>query len=274
LRKNREVPYYSCLALENISWLRHGFSTRTDGSGGTLNLNPAGMDTPERINDNYSRLLSAIGLENAAFVSLNQIHSNLVYVVESTAYLPRMFNLFQPEEIVRTRQAETGDALVTNIENTALTIKTADCFPILIADPVHRAVGAVHSGWRGTLAGVLPRAIDEMSRRFQSDPARLLFAIGPAIRECCFEVGEEVARLFSKTYPEAATARPHPTAPGKYLVNLAAVLKIQMTQSGARPENQHDLEMCTCCNTREFFSWRAQGAAAGRMLSVIAVSYC
>jgi len=278
LRENREIPYYICRVFKSLPWLRHGFSTRRGGADKeTLDLNSASPDTPERISENRRRLLSALGLKDAAVVFLNQIHSGRVYTVESSAgfhesTLP--FYLFSSSCPIGTRLPKIenyeGDALVTNVGNAALAIKTADCFPVLIADPVHRAIGAVHSGWRGTLARVLPRAIEEMSRRFRSDPARLLFAIGPGIRECCFEVDEDVAGLFAETYPEKSTVRP--SAPGKYLVNLAAVLKVQMTQSGVPPENQHDLGMCTCCNTREFFSRRAEGASAGRMMAVIAVA--
>ena len=250
------MPYYSCPAFGSLSWLRHGFSTRRGfADEGVFNPDSGAL---ERVNENHRGLLRVLGLENPALISLNQSHSDRVCVVE-TGY--REFSAARYE----------GDALVTNTKNSALTIKTADCFPILIADPVHRAVGAVHSGWRGTLLGILPGTIREMRRRFQSDPARLLFALGPGIRECCFEVGEDVARLFIKTYPEKSTARPHPAAPGKYLVNLASVLRTQMTQSGVPLENQHDSGMCTCCNTRDFFSWRAEGATAGRMMSVIAI---
>jgi len=262
LRENQEIPYYSCRAFEKLPWLRHGFSTRCGGAGEVnLNLNSAVWDAPERVNDNRRRLLSALDIKNADIVSLNQIHSNRIFVVESAA------------DFHNTEKTENheGDGLVTNIENTALAVKTADCFPVLIVDPAHRAIGAVHSGWRGTLARVLPRAIEEMSRRYHSDPARLLVALGPGIRECCFEVNEDVARLFKEAYPDKATARPHTSAPGKYLADIAAVLKIQMTQSGVSPDNQHDIGICTCCNTREFFSWRAEGAAAGRMMAVIAI---
>jgi YfiH family protein len=275
LRENRGIPYYSCRAFENLPWLRHGFSTRWGGADdGTLNLNPAAWDTPERVNENRRRLLSSLGLKDASLVTLDQIHSNRIYTVESAADLLE-FGKFGEPVSGRSIKPETknheGDALVTNVENAALAIKTADCFPVLIVDPVHRAVGAVHSGWRGTLARVLPGAIEEMSRRYQSDPACLLAALGPGIRECCFETGEDVASLFDEAYPEKNTARPSPAAPGKYLVNLAAVLKIQMKQSGVPPENQYDLGMCTCCGTREFFSWRAEGAASGRMMAVIAL---
>jgi YfiH family protein len=265
LRGTHDVPYYACRAFENLPWLRHGFSTRLGGANeGTLNLNYAAWDAPGRVNENRRLLLSALGLENANLVSLHQIHSNRVYAVESTDLSEEAVN----SEI----DNYEGDALVTNVENAALAIKTADCFPVLLADPIQRIIGAVHSGWRGTLTRVLPCAIEEMSRRYQSNPAHMLAAIGPGIRECCFETGEDVARLFTETYPEKSTAQPHPSAPGKYLVNLAAVLKKQLTQSGVPPENQHDSGMCTCCNTREFFSWRAEGAATGRMMAVISIS--
>ena len=278
LRENRGIPYYSCLAFESLPWLRHGFSTRRGGAGeGRLNLHYIGGDTRE-VNENRRRLLSALGLENAALIAIDQIHSNHVCAVEPAVGLhdSRLsFFLIPSPGSIEIRQAEInkreGDALVTNVANAALAIKTADCFSILIVDPVHMAVGAVHSGWRGTLAGVLPSAIDEMSRRFQSDPARILFALGPGIRECCFETGEDVAKLFAESYPGETVSRPHPSLSGKYFVNLAYVLKAQMTQSGALLENQHDLGICTRCNARDFFSRRAEGALAGRMMSVIAI---
>ena len=257
-RENLGVSFYSCRAFESLPWLRHGFSTRRGGADGKpLNLHPTAGDDPERINDNRRRLLCALGLENAALASLNQIHSDRVYVVGDSKPGTEIYE---------------GDAIVSNVENAAVAVKTADCFPILIVDPNRRVVGAVHSGWRGTLSRILPGTINEMLRRFQSDPACLMAAIGPAIRECCFEVGEDVARLFSRGYPQITTAQPHPTAPGKYLVNLAAVLKEQLTQSGIPQENQYDIGMCTCCGTSDFFSWRDEGAAAGRMMAVIGIS--
>ena len=280
LRENQGIPYYSCRAFESLTWLSHGFSTRQGGAGEEFfTMNSAAGNTSERANKNRRRLLSALGLEDTTLVSLNQVHSDRVYTVgyaESAVGFHEStfpFQLFSSSEPIGNRQPKInnyeGDALVTNIESVALAIKTADCFPVLIADTVHKAIGVVHSGWRGTLAGVLPRTIEEMKRRFHSDPAHLIFALGPGIRECCFEVDEDVARLFIETYTEKSTARS--AIPGKYLVNLAAVSKAQMTQSGVPPENQHDSGMCTCCNTQEFFSWRAEGTAAGRMISVISI---
>ena len=255
LRRNLEIPYYSCRAFESLPWLRHGFSTRW--SGDERITDSATLNTTNSINENLRLMVSALGLKNTEIVSLNQIHSNRVHAVKSDGS-------FEMENY-------EGDGLITNIENVALAIKTADCFPVLIVDPIHKAICAVHSGWRGTLSRVLPGAIEEMVGQYRSDPARLMAAIGPGIRECCFEVGEEVARLFKEAYPGVSTARPHPDVPGKYLVDIGGVLRTQLAQSGVPPKNHYDSGMCTCCNTREFFSWRAEGAAAGRMISVIAL---
>jgi len=153
--------------------------------------------------------------------------------------------------------------------NVALAVQTADCLPVLIADPVNEAVAAVHSGWRGTLSGVLLQTIREMQRAFSSDPTQLLVAVGPGIRACCFEVGADVAELFNSEYPASNPAKPIDNRPGKFLMDLIAVLDIQLTEAGVRPENCYDLGACTCCNTDRFFSYRAEGAASGRMMAVI-----
>jgi hypothetical protein len=238
VRKFRGIPYYSCRAFENLPQLCHGFGTRQGGG------------SPE----SSRRFLSALHLEEARLTMLRQVHSNRVYIIEDNS---RQWNRSE------------GDALSTRMENVALAVAVADCFPVLIADPVGKAVAAVHSGWRGTLSGVLLRTIREMQQAFRSNPATLLVAIGPGIRACCFEVGSEVAGLFEKEYPGARLAQPANARPGKYLLDLASALDMQLDLAGVLPGNRYDLGACTCCNTREFFSYRAEGPAAGRMMAVI-----
>ena len=263
LRENREIPYYSCTAFESLPWLRHGFSTRRGGipriSGGhdaSLNLNLTSWDSPERVDENRRRFLAALAMENGALVTLNQIHSDRVHVVTGHS---------DPLTAIE------GDALITKEKNVAIAIKTADCFPLLIADPIHKAVGAVHSGWRGTLSNIVACTIEEMSQHFSSDPAELMIALGPGIRDCCFEVGTEVADLFAEACPEIAPALPISDRPGKFLVDLVKVLHVQLTRSGVPTKNRYDMGICTCCNTQEFFSYRAEGASAGRMMSIISI---
>jgi polyphenol oxidase len=252
------TPYYSCRVLENLPRLRHGFSTRRGGvpdlNESSLNLANASWDSPARVDENRRRYLSAVHLEDARLITLHQVHSNCVHIIEEISH--------------QWNQSE-GDALITRTENIALAVKTADCLPVLMADPATNAIAAVHSGWRGTLSGVLPEAIREMQRAFGSMPANLLIAIGPGIRSCCFEVGQEVAELFDKAFPEAGLSKPISARPGKFLLDLCGALRIQLNLAGVRSENQFDLDACTCCNTNDFFSYRAEGAASGRMMAVI-----
>lgn len=253
-RESQGIPYYACKAFELLPHVRHGFSTRTSGAAdlvNALNLGDTSWDSPPRVSENRRRFLSALHLEDALLITLHQVHSDRVHIIED---ISDQWN-----------QAE-GDALITRLENAALSVQVADCLPVLIADPVMDAVAAVHSGWRGTLSGILPQTIREMERTFHSDPSTLMAAIGPGIRACCFEVGSEVADPFNKEYPGCCSAA---NQSGKFLLDLSKVLDIQMHLAGIRPEHRFDLDACTRCNPDEFFSYRAEGPAAGRMMAII-----
>jgi len=265
LREFLGIPYYSCLAFEDVPHLRHGFSTRRGGAPdlkeSSLNLSDAPWDSTSRVNENRHRFLSALQLADAPLIALRQVHSNRVHIIEDISTQWNQLGAYPGN-------AE-GDAMATRVENIALTVKSADCLPVLIVDPAKNAVAAVHSGWRGTLSEILLCTIREMQRAFGSDPSQLLTAIGPGIRACCYEIGSDVADLFKTKYPECCSAMPASVHPDKYLLDLGTVLDIQMNRARIRPENRYDLKACTCCNTEEFFSHRAEGAAAGRMMSII-----
>jgi polyphenol oxidase len=254
LRNNHGIHYYSCRAFESLPWVRHGFSTRHGGAYGSLNLQDTSWDSPDRVQENKIRFLSALQMNASSLITMHQVHSSRVHIIE---------------ELVDQRNRLEGDALITQVENAALAIKTADCLPVLIADPVHKAIGAVHSGWRGTLSRILPNTIQEMQRAFGSDPAELLVAVGPGIRACCFEVGAEVVHQFEENYPDSQIVQPIPERPEKYRIDLCKILQIQMDASGIPQQNRNDLGICTCCNTQDFFSYRAEGSASGRMMALI-----
>jgi YfiH family protein len=261
LREFQGIRYYSCCAFERLPRICHGFSTRkiglAVGAEYSLDLGNSSWNTPERVSKNRRCFLSALHLEDAHLITLRQVHSNCVYIIEDISG--------------RWNQSE-GDALATRVENVALAVNVADCIPILIADPVNNAVAAVHSGWRGTLSRVLLQTIREMQQAFNSNPATLLVAVGPGIRACCFEVGMEVAGLFGEKYPGCNLAKPINARPGKYLLDLCGALYVQLDLAGVPPENRYDLGACTCCNTGEFFSYRAEGTVSGRMMAVIGLS--
>lgn len=194
------------------------------------------------------------GAADSPLLTLRQVHSSRVCVVREPP------GAWDPPE---------GDALAAAFPGAALGVRTADCFPVLVADPVAGAVAAVHSGWRGTLAGVLAETFRALVREFGSRPGDLHVAVGPGIRACCFEVGPEVAAAFAAGCPGAA--RPAPGRPGKLLLDLPRVLDAQMEEAGVARARRYDSGLCTVCRPREFFSYRREGAAAGRMMSVIAL---
>jgi polyphenol oxidase len=256
LRRIEGIPYYSCLAFEGLPDLRHGFSTRRGGES-ALNLGYSSGESVERVHGNRHRFLSALHFHEANLVTLHQVHSNRVHIIRD---ISDQWN-----------QTE-GDALITRVPGIAIAVQIADCFPVLLADPVANVVAAVHSGWRGTLQRIVERTVEELCRAFGSDPARILAAVGPGIRSCCCEVGPEVAGAFKAEYPERDLARPSNARPGKYLLDLPGALEIQFHAAGIKLGNSFDLGACTRCNTDEFFSYRAEGQCSGRMMAVIGIA--
>ena len=161
------------------------------------------------------------------------------------------------------REAE-GDGLVTNQIGLSIGIRTADCVPLLILDSTTRAVAAVHAGWRGTASGIARRAVERLQASYDSLPGELYAAIGPCIRACCYQVGEEVAARFA-----GAGDVLQPDGPGKYRLDLAAANRLQLEESGLKPDHVFDCQLCTCCLADRFFSYRREPANPGRLLAAI-----
>jgi YfiH family protein len=151
-----------------------------------------------------------------------------------------------------------GDARLENTPGSVVAVKTADCLPILLVDDRHRAVAAVHAGWRGTVAGIAQRAVEAMHAQFGSLPADLHAAIGPGIGKCCYEVGLEVATQFGQQ--------------GRAHVDLADANRRQLIDAGVTPERIYASNLCTMCRSGEFHSFRRDKEAAGRLFSFAGIS--
>lgn len=158
-----------------------------------------------------------------------------------------------------------GDALVTAHRGIWLAIRTADCVPVILADPVHRVVGIAHAGWRGAVAGVVERTVERMCVEFATSVSDLLVSFGPSIGPCCFEVGPEVARQFRKWFPERDDLN------SKTLLDLETALLRQLMALGADPDKAELSDACTQCGTGEFESFRRDGDKAGRMVSAVLI---
>lgn len=155
----------------------------------------------------------------------------------------------------RTGHLGDGDALIDNRLGNLLAVKTADCIPILLVDDEHRAVAAVHAGWRGTVAGIARSTVRAMRKEFSSEPRLLQAAIGPGIGKCCYEVGADVAAQFGESGP----AR----------IDLVETNRRQLIEAGIPESRIYAANLCTKCGIEDFHSYRRDKEHAGRMLSFI-----
>ena len=216
----------------SLPHLRHGFSTRLGGvsQGHLASMNLRGAipsgDDQERVFTNYRRFCGAVGLNAERAVLSKQVHRDTVRIVTSAdagkgLWLDRDYE---------------ADALITNEPDLPLFVFSADCIIILLYDPVHCAVGAVHSGWRGTAMGILRKIVEAMTDAFATDPCQLLAAIGPGIGPCCFETHQDVPEALLSALGQ--DARPFITSlpNGKSQVDLKGINRRWLELAGVPGE--------------------------------------
>jgi len=224
------VVYYASALLEQHQ-IAHAFSTRLGGVSpppfDSMNLgNPNGcavQDQNPRIAENYRRLMQAIGCESLPRFYLHQIHGRVVGVVDGPDF----------------SNSAKGDALVTHRPGRVLSVRIADCCPVLLATPDGRAVAAVHAGWRGAVGGVIQAAIAKMVEIASVDPSALIAAVGPCIGFAAFEVGPEVLGEFETMFGDQAPIRREEN--GKGHVDLASACRLPIDSNRHRRRwHRHD----------------------------------
>ena len=157
-----------------------------------------------------------------------------------------------------------GDALITNQAGVVLSVRTADCLPILIADSRNRAVAAAHAGWRGVTQEIVVKTLEAMQEAYSSRPEDLTVAIGPGIGVCCFEVGPEVTEQFLRYFPDGGLTR------GRTNIDLAETIHRQLGRNGVTMRQIGTAGLCTLCQPG-FHSYRRDREAAGRMVTTISI---
>lgn len=162
------------------------------------------------------------------------------------------------------KETDSGDALVSARPGVAVGVKTADCVPILLADPVRRVVAAIHAGWRGTAENIAAAGVRELARRWEARPEDLRAAIGPSIAGCCYEVGPEVASRFATWSPDLRRAD------GPTRLDLPAINEAQLRAAGV--VDIWKSGECTFCVEERFYSFRRERERAGRMVSFIGIT--
>jgi len=252
---DRGVVIYASTLLNEIG-VRHAFSTRLGGVSAapfdSMNLgNPNGceiQDESDHIATNYRILQQAVGFVPGERVWVHQVHGKVV--LRASVGVP--FD-----------RSAKADAIVSDDPRRILSIRVADCVPVLLAGDAGRIVAAVHAGWRGVVAGVVPEALGAMN----VDPQSCVAAIGPSISMPNFEVGPEVIATFKQTMDNRAPVSEEEN--GKGHVDLRVAIARQLIDASL-PEGQIDItDRCTFRDRDEFFSHRRDHGTTGRMAALI-----
>jgi YfiH family protein len=201
--------------------------------------------------------VEALGLGRHTLVTVRQVHGD------------RLVTIGSPRE-AEAAAATEADGLLTANPALALAVFTADCLPVLLLDPRRRAVAVVHSGWRGTVRRISGQAVRRLAEVFGSAPQDLLVALGPGVGPCCYEVDRPVLEEVAAAFP-GAEGLVAPAREGRAYLDLRAAVRHDLKESGVRPENVTAVEECTACRPDWFFSYRRDGAAAGRMAALISL---
>lgn len=251
----------------------HAFATRRGGVSEkehtkSLNLAFGRGDDDETVLKNLEIFANAVGFDSKSIVSVPQIHSDTIFKVGRA---DRGKGYFIREGV------EGGDGYITDEKDVVLGVKAADCVPILFeAEKEGKivAVGAVHAGWRGTVAGIAPKCVGMLCEEYDVTPKQIRVAIGPCIHSCCYEVGDDLRLEFDKAFGKNTTNMfflPKSNSNGKFYCDLAGINEHLLVLAGILPQNIDKSGFCTCCSPELFFSHRYSKGLRGTMLNVIFV---
>lgn len=247
--------YYQFEGLQRYSDLDHGVFTRLGGVSQapfeSLNLARSVGDDPKIVQENNRRMLAVFDLTPERATTAWLVHGRLVALMT---------------------HADAGsykqgcDAIITRERGLALTMRFADCVPIVFFDPAQQAIGLAHAGWRGVAANVIAATVDALRDNFGSNPRDLWAGIGPCISADRYRVGQEVLdQVAPACPPDAPIARRQPD--GSVHLDLNAAVGAQLQACGV--DNVEDAAICTASNTTEWFSHRAENGKTGRFGVVV-----
>lgn len=265
-----DFPYLTFPNLEKLDFMKHVFTTRLGGvsSGAleSLNLSYARGDDPANVDENFSRVAKVMGASVRDMVFTDQTHTANIRVVTEKD---------RGKGAIQNRDYGQIDGLITNIQGIVLCAFFADCVPVLLADPVHRAIGLVHSGWRGTAASISQVALTTMHDVYRTRPGDCLAAVGPSICGDCYEVSRDVADVFLEVFGMPAAASKEEAAEkqlllyrkpgGKYQLDLWRANELLLLDAGVPKEHIFVTDVCTCCNPKVLFSHRASKGQRGNL---------
>ena len=245
---------------------RHGGVSQ--GKYASFNVNSYCGDDPDAVVANKALLAKELGVSTNCIVMPHQTHDTVIRQIHPS--------FFDGMETDQRDFLEGVDALMTDLCGVCIGVSTADCIPVLLYDAAHRAVSAIHAGWRGTVGRIVQKAVREMSRAFSTNPVDIYAIVGPSISLENFEVGDEVYCEFldkgfdmekiAKRFPASDWGENHAM---KWHIDLWECNRLQLLQAGVSPQRIQVAGICTYANVQDYFSARKLGIKSGRIFTGI-----
>ncbi len=258
------LPLLHYPMLDELRLVEHCFTTRlggvSEGVCESLNFSFSRGDKPDAVLENYRRVAETFGKTIDDFVCTDQTHTTTVlHVGKQEAGFG----------VTKERTYTDVDGLITNEPGVILSTFYADCVPLYFVDPVHKAIGLSHSGWRGTVGRMGEKTLEAMKEAFGTNPAEVYAAIGPSICQDCYEISEDVAEHFYQEFKGRGEEILIKKDKGKYQLDLWKTNEIVMLEAGILPEHLAVTNICTCCNSEVLFSHRASQGKRGNLAAFL-----
>lgn len=259
-----QLEYLTFPGLSELDGIRHLFTTRTGGvSGGmfsTLNLSFTRGDEAACVLENYKRVADVLNIGTAHIVCSDQTHTTNIRVVTAED---------AGKGVLRQKDYTDIDGLITNQRGLALATFYADCVPLYFVDPVQKAIGLSHAGWRGTVAGMAEVTVRKMQQTFGCRPQDIHAAVGPSICRSCYEVSQDVADAFAGSRDEFELVFSHrddrQREEGKYQMDLWRANVLSMLRAGIEAKHIEVTDVCSAHNADYLFSHRASHGKRGNL---------
>lgn len=267
LKEKNHVPYIQFKNLSATGIVKHGFSTRKGGVStgifSSMNLNFKRGDDPDAVLENYHRMAAALNMRVEDMVLSDQTHTTNVRVITEE---DRGKGILKPQDY------SDVDGMITNVPGIVLVTSYADCVPLYFVDPVRKAIGLSHSGWKGTVGHIGQKTVWKMHEVYGSEPKDIVAAIGPSICQSCYEVSDDVAEAFRANFTadEAADILLD-KGNGKYQLDLWKANWYVLTDAGILPEHLSVTDLCTACHPDLLWSHRKTNGQRGGLSAFLSL---
>lgn len=267
LKEKNHVPYIQFKNLSATGIVKHGFSTRKGGVStgifSSMNLNFKRGDDPDAVLENYRRMAAALNMRVEDMVLSDQTHTTNVRVITEED---------RGKGILKSQDYSDVDGMITNVPGIVLVTSYADCVPLYFVDPVRKAIGLSHSGWKGTVGHIGQKTVWKMHEVYGSEPKDIVAAIGPSICQSCYEVSDDVAEAFRANFTadEAADILLD-KGNGKYQLDLWKANWYVLTDAGILPEHLSVTDLCTACHPDLLWSHRKTNGQRGGLSAFLSL---